>query len=248
MLSRSELDQAMHRGWPALAESVIEGAWILRISDGFTQRANSVLPAGAPPDVSRAVDLVEQHYRTAGLCPTFQISPASRPGRLDAVLAERGYQLGSTTDVMVSPIGLNSSSGSDPGVVVEDGPDDDWLSLWSQVSGHRSPGEMDTARKVLGGCPSRYASIVDDQGKAAVGRLAMVGYSAGIFCMAVRPDARRRGHAIRLVRALAAEADANGAGHLWLQVERSNDGARRLYRQAGFEVASHYWYRALPPA
>jgi hypothetical protein len=173
MLTQSELDQAMQRGWPA----------------------------GAPPDVARAVHLEEHHYRSAGLCPTFQISPASRLGRLDAVLAERGYRLGSTTDVTVSPIGPNRSHASDPGVVVEDGPDDDWLSLWSQVSDHRSPGEMDTARKVLGGCRARSASILDDQGVAAVARLALVGPSAGIFCMAVRPDARLRSHAIRPVGA-----------------------------------------------
>ena len=43
-----ELEKLSDATWPA-AENIEYGKWRLRISDGFTMRANSVLPTGTPP-------------------------------------------------------------------------------------------------------------------------------------------------------------------------------------------------------
>ncbi len=77
----------------------------------------------------------------------------------------------------------------------------------------------------------------------AVGRLALAGREAGISCMAVRPEARRRGHARAVLCALARAAADRGAELLWLQVAERNDAARALYRTAGFDTAWRYHYR-----
>jgi len=57
-----------------------------------------------------------------------------------------------------------------------------------------------------------------------------------INTLAVREDARRRGHATRLLRFVFAEAVAAGAEHATLEVRRSNEAALRLYERFGFEV------------
>jgi len=57
-----------------------------------------------------------------------------------------------------------------------------------------------------------------------------------INTLAVREDARRRGHATRLLRFVFAEAVFAGAEHATLEVRRSNEAALRLYERFGFEV------------
>src|SRR5262245_34029651 len=57
-----------------------------------------------------------------------------------------------------------------------------------------------------------------------------------INTLAVREDARRRGHATRLMRFVFAEAVAAGIKHATLEVRRSNHAALRLYERFGFGV------------
>lgn len=57
---------------------------------------------------------------------------------------------------------------------------------------------------------------------------------AEILTLAVRPDARRRGLARRLVEAGGAMARSAGAERLFLEVAEDNVAARGLYADAGF--------------
>ena len=69
---------------------------------------------------------------------------------------------------------------------------------------------------------------------------------AGLFCMATRPEDRRRGVASAVARRAAGWAAGGGAGQLYLQVEEGNLPARRLYRLLGFRPSHHYQYRVRP--
>jgi len=64
--------------------------------------------------------------------------------------------------------------------------------------------------------------------------------------VAVSPDYRRRGIARQMVEAGIELARARGAAELYLQVERDNPPAQRLYQQLGFEtlVTRTNWRRA----
>jgi ribosomal protein S18 acetylase RimI-like enzyme len=89
---------------------------------------------------------------------------------------------------------------------------------------------------------------VDDGRPAAVGRLALPpGGTGGLYCMVTRPDARRNGHATRILQALLREGDARGLSGYWLLVMASNAGARELYARAGFQAAGRYLYRQERP-
>ena len=57
---------------------------------------------------------------------------------------------------------------------------------------------------------------------------------AEILTLAVRPEARRRGLARRLVEAAAARAAGLGAERLFLEVADDNAAARALYARCGF--------------
>jgi len=144
-----------------------------------------------------------------------------------------------------------------PGVEISADPSDEWLELWWSVDGRGGPAERETARHILTGCPSLYALVRSDDGvPAAVGRLALppvdvarsgTGGWGGLYCMATRPDARRRGHALRILQALLQEGAARNLAGYWLLVTAANTGAQQLYAKAGFREAGRYLYRQERP-
>lgn len=67
--------------------------------------------------------------------------------------------------------------------------------------------------------------------------LRTVADEAEILTLAVRPGARRRGLAARMVREGAVAAAARGATRLFLEVAADNTAALALYARAGFAVA-----------
>jgi N-acetylglutamate synthase len=232
-------DDLLRRGWPALSEVDIDG-WVARRSGGVTQRANSVLPLAAPADPDAALAKVERHYAEHGLPAIFQLGADVCPPDLDALLAARGYAYGSPTSVEVAPVPelLAGLPGGD--VVVEADPSEAWLDLWWAVDGRGGAAAREVARRILTAGPARYGSVVDADGVAAVARLALAGEWGGLYCMAVRPDARRRGLGSVLLRGLL---DGAGVARCWLQVREDNPGARAFYARIGFRPVTRYHYR-----
>ena len=145
---------------------------------------------------------------------------------------------------VLSPDRSPARLGPEPAVEISAQPSAEWLELWWSVDGRGGADELAVARGILEGCPSLYALVRDDGGApAAVARLALpnAGPSGpgwgGLYCMATRPDARRRGYGGRVVRALLHEGGARGLAGYWLLVMASNAGARGLYAGAGFREA-----------
>lgn len=233
-------DQLTHAAWPALEEVHVDG-WVARFADGVTQRANSVLPVAAPADLDAALARVERLYAERGLPVVFQIGPDTRPVGLDRVLADRGYESGSLTSVQVTDIGDRTRP---DGVTIAEAPDQDWLDLWWAVDGRGDDEALAVAVKILTGGPALYATVRDQFGAAAVGRLALVGEWGGVYCLAVRADARRRGLGGAVLTGLLAAGRERGVTRSWLQVLAKNTGARRLYEHAGYTEVSQYHYRS----
>jgi N-acetylglutamate synthase len=232
------LARLMDRAWPA-PETVAIGGWQARFAEGVTRRANSVLPSAQPPDVDAMITAVERAYADRGLPATFQMTPAARPSDLDSRLADRGYRVDGPTHVLVADAEtIPARSATD--VSVTDEPGEAWMDLWWLVDGRGDGAARAVARTILTAAPARYASIADEQGVAAVGRVALLDGWAGIYCMAVRPDARRRGLGAAMLRALAGAA---GGRRLWLQVLADNTAARALYASGGLTPAFAHHYR-----
>lgn len=247
------LEALMEAAWPA-AEREESGGWVLRAASGVTQRANSVWPrepgvdAHAQPAALRQARL---WYRNRRLPLIFQVFEDPRYAPLNAVLDAEGFTRQSETLVLVREGGTDSPA-ADPGVEISAGPSAEWLQLWWSVDGRGDDTALAVARGILERCPSLYALVRDDDGvPAAVGRLAVPpnggGGRGGLYCMATRPDARRRGYATRILRALLQEGEGRGLGSYWLLVMASNAGARELYARAGFQAAGRYLYRQERP-
>ncbi|PPF17611.1 GNAT family N-acetyltransferase [Rathayibacter sp. AY1A4] len=251
------LDRLAADAWPALVRRPL-GPWELRASAGVTKRANSVLASGDVVDQEAALDAAEAFAREHGIAPLVQIGPPS-PAGLTGLLAERGAApidrtlvlTGSVQEALAALLATSGSAPSRPAprprVRLSPAPDEDWLALWWSVDGRGGAEERAVAERILAGCPSSYALAVDGDGPAAIGRLALVTAPdgelwGGLFALATRPDARRRGLASAVIRALLEDASGRGVARFWLQVLAENAGARRLYASLGCRESSWYEY------
>ncbi len=251
VLDQEHLEFLMDRAWPAV-ESEDTGEWVLRASNGVTQRANSVWPRHAgkttvQPHISRSVKAASAWYRKRRLPLIFQIVEDHRTAALNAVLDLQGFTRQSETSIMVRGITDLPVDGPGAGVELSADPSSEWIDVWWAVDGRGGDAELAVARRILAGCPAVYALVRDDDGvPAAVGRLALVDGWGGIYGMATSLHHRRRGYGSQVLSALLRESAARRLEGLWLLVTQANDGARSLYANAGFVDHGSYLYRQAP--
>lgn len=235
-----ELEKISDETWPA--ERAIEyGKWRLRISDGFTMRANSVLPLGAgpigepPAELEDAVKEVIEIYRENNLTPTFTI-PMPIFEELDNFLENKGWQIKVGADFLIRDIGepdLENRSGFS--VEILDYPSAQWLEVQSDQP-------LD---KLMRRYPARYGAIKSGNEVIAVGRIATSGTWSLATRLFVAPAHRGKGIAKILMNHLLAAASGDGATKIGLQVDVENGAGLALYQSMGFRSHHKYIYRVL---
>ncbi|NIJ13166.1 GNAT superfamily N-acetyltransferase [Saccharomonospora amisosensis] len=224
------------------------GGWWLRHAPGCAWWVGTVLPHGiadGPGELAARVTEVERYYADRGAQARFQITARAAPEGLDELLAERGYRrhgLMSLRAARTCRVLERAESGS-PCLRLEERPTRAWFETWHAVSGTDPDprGEWELLRRAL--ALSAYACVLAGGEVVAVGRAVVDTGWAGVFGMATRARARGRGAARGVLAALARWAEANGADHMYLQVERDNAAAVRLYEGMGFGEVSGYHYR-----
>lgn len=247
-----DLEAAMDAAWPAL-ERYDAGGWVLRAAGGVTQRANSIWPRAVTADLQGdslrgLLADARSWYRSRRLPVIFQLFDTPATAALHDLLDAEGFTRQSETVVMTR--GPMTGGTADAAVEVSREPSADWLRVWWEVDGRGGEDALAIAREILLGCPSIYALVRDGAGlPAAVGRLALPAGSAqgGLYCMATRAEARRRGYGTAVLQSLLQAGAEQGAGKYWLLVTAANHGAQAMYANAGFTEAGRYLYRQERP-
>ncbi|TQJ55514.1 MULTISPECIES: GNAT family N-acetyltransferase [Streptomyces] len=234
-----ELAQVASRAWRPL-ESARLGEWELRAAAGFTRRANSVLPLGAPGvPLDEALDVVRRWYGERGL-PAYVQTATGAEGTQELLCAElerRGWVREVSAELWIGALAPLADRAEAEGVALAREADEAWLARYQRK------GVSEVALKVLGsGASVWFASVPGEPGEApaAIGRCVVDGRWAGFAAVEVDPAQRRRGLATVVMAALARRALEEGASAAWLQVEEQNAGARALYAGMGF--AAHHAY------
>ena len=231
-----ELEKLSDLTWPA-EENIEYGNWRLRISDGFSMRANSVLPIGEPPiDLAVAVNHVISTYRENKLRPTFSI-PLPIFEELDRYLEQVGWSIKIEANFLIRDIGaVELPSHPDYSVEILDNPSKVWLEVNSDQP----------LEKIMLRYPARYGAIKNGQEVIAIGRIATLGSWSIVTRLFVNPSFRGKGLAKALMNNLLSAAVSDGATKVALQVDNENGAALALYQSMGFTTHHKFVYRVLP--
>ena len=248
------MEPAALLAWPA-RERVDLNGWVLRFTDGYTHRGNSVATfAFNGNDVESAIDRVEREYRARNLPPMFQVAAHVEPATLPSALVERGYDV-------ISPTFVRAAT---PARVLSHCPDAEDVTIESGVSaafarlvraGSPKGSETQERLAILDGDARERLDILHrvtvplgcitafEKGQAvACGMGVNVDGKVGVNLMRTDVAHRRKGHAQRVLSAIAQWAREQGADTLYLGVEMANTPAVLLYERAGFEPAYSYRY------
>lgn len=241
MSSIRAIEEHAFAAWPALETHVREG-WLLRLSDGYTKRANSANALAPEGTVERVREAVEAFYRDHGQPVIFRVTPLAPPGT-DGALAAASYA--HLDDTLVMTLTLPKAPPEPDGAVtLLDRPGPEWCDGFADANNVPGASRPVHDRLLAGIVPAAAFAVLRDAGAPVAYGLAVADKGLlGLFDIVTVPDARRRGHADRLIRALMAWGVGQGAHTAYLQVVEANEKARALYHRLGFEDAYRYHYR-----
>jgi N-acetylglutamate synthase len=237
------IEELSANAWPGFETLLLDG-WVARIADGYTRRANSVLPLY--PGISEAegrIAACEMFYRRRGLPVIFKMTEASQPEGLDDLLALRGYRAEAQTSVQL--LDLNAWKGPERiESELRPAPGADWQAAFARMGGMK-PAHQPTHTRILASIQPAccYAALLAGEGIAACGLAVLQDGAVGLFDILVDANMRRKGYGEIIVRDLLAWAQRQGAQTGYLQVMLNNPPALNLYAKMGYRPVYTYWYR-----
>jgi hypothetical protein len=242
------VEEAVINGFPAL-RTAVAGGWLLRFSGGNRRTANSATPfAGAAGTDAAVIDDCEALYRLQGRRAIFRI-PSFLDPAVDRQLAARGYTEEGLSCILhgpLAPIGAAEAAGGDVRLMLR--PTSDWFATMARLQGYTDE-QLAVYRRILRSLliPAAFAEARVGGETAA---MAFGVIHRGLVCyesVVTAAAQRRRGHARRVLGALAGWAERSGATGACLQVEADNIAGRTLYAALGMTTELHrYHYRRQP--
>ncbi len=235
----AELENLSSRTWPAHKIEKL-GKWQIRISDGVTYRANSVLVQGSAPwgepgvDIEQAISIVEEIYAEAKLPAVFHC-PLPLYQEFKDYLIEKGWREKVGAAFLISDIEsradltsvLNSKNVS---LICDNLPTPEFLALHGD----------ELLEPIMKAYPAHYISLLMDGKIVATARLAVLDSWSILTRLFVAETHRRLGLAEILMQASTNISLDHGADKISLQLDQSNAAAQALYEKLGFRV--HHTY------
>jgi ribosomal protein S18 acetylase RimI-like enzyme len=245
---RRQIEEASLNAWPALQQILYDG-WILRFSEGYTKRANSVNSLyESRLGTATKVRFAEKCYRNRDMPTVFRITPFSTPRDLDPFLAQRGYVQLDPTEVMLLDLAGSypPTCGVSPevkGELRQEGLDE-WLALFANLR-NEQPASQHIHRAILRSIAGEVQPyVLDVQGASAACALGVLEEDRlGLFDLFVGPVFRNQGCGTALTSYVLHQAEQRGVRWVYLQVTEANEVAERLYHRLGFRELYRYWYR-----
>jgi ribosomal protein S18 acetylase RimI-like enzyme len=236
------VEEASLNAWPATRQLVLDG-WIVRLAQGFTKRANSVIPLyPSRRDAAEKVRFCENLYARERLKTIFRITSIDDHADLDGYLAARGYRHQDPTEVLVAvlddpPAGMTREP-------LQQFPLQAWLDTYARLTG--LPAEAQPLHGAILRAiplPCCHAAVGSRDDPMSCGLAVLEQDLVGLFDIVTRADVRRAGHGEKIVTGLMEWGRARGARVAYLQMAADNAPAAALYRKLGFQPVYRYWYR-----
>ncbi|MCR5458572.1 MAG: GNAT family N-acetyltransferase [Acetatifactor sp.] len=237
--------------------------WLLRFSNGYTSRANSVCvlyPSTRP--VEEKITYCEKCYASQGLPTIFKVTDLDK--EFSDLLARRGYEIVTPTDVMEvaswdaedeTSCHENDGQAKYENVRQESGglgkahcefshEPSAWLPHYFAFENLTDETKKNTFQKMLSRVmiDASYGILYYEGEPVACASIAVEHGYALLHNVIVTSAMRGKGLGEKLCRAMISKAKEMGAEHVFLQVVQSNQVAMNLYKKLGFQKDYTYWY------
>ncbi|MGE0154162.1 MAG: GNAT family N-acetyltransferase [Reyranellaceae bacterium] len=240
------VEETTLNAFPSLRQ-IIYRDWLLRFSDGFTRRANSINPRAARIDTLEAdIETCAALFARGGGQPVFRV-PEICDARLDGLLERLDYAAeGRTLTLFGEMEGV--ASAVDPAAEILARPSREWLDAMGALQ-QRSPVQNAAFERIMNAIavPTAFAALRQE---GEITALTLGAVHDGLLCfesVVTGERHRGKGHARRLLGSLNAWALGLGAQGVCLQVEATNVAGRALYDRLGLKTALYaYHYRRAP--
>ncbi|NLG54063.1 MAG: GNAT family N-acetyltransferase [Rhodococcus sp.] len=234
------VEMAAALGWPG-TESAWIGGWLARYGHGITGRANSASPLGMPGELEpfdAVADQLRTWYAERGLPLRLSLPDRLTPALIPADDPDPMLVMAADLSNLTLPEQLQITQ-------LSADPQPEWLALYPFRNDRRDI-EIEVLRAVRGGDvvfgwvgnPGNTAMAI---ARVAITRAPDGRIWAGLSCIEVAPEHRRRGVGTLLCAEMLTHARSLGATHAYLQVSADNPGAIEMYRKIGF--TEHHRYR-----
>ena len=227
--------------WPALHENLHNGS-IIRLSNGYTKRANSVNALYFNDNIPELINYSERFYKKHSLPTTFKIIKHKKYERLDEILDEQKYKIIDQTNVKL--IDLRTNSFENTRIVKLDKEfSNNWISEFVML--HKLETQIETISSMLKSITvdKIVASITLDSKIIGFGYGAIENNIIGIFDIYINEHYRKQGYARKIMNKILYWAKAKGIIYSYLQVMENNVIANKLYQSIGYKPYYKYWYR-----
>ncbi len=238
-----QIEEASMNAWPALQTVVYDG-WILRFTNGYTRRANSINPLyPSKINLTSKIEYCQRLYDQKNLPTIFKITERVYPRNLDSVLEKAGYRMEAETSVQTVDL-RRIKIPKDVVVSICQHIDATWIEHFIRLSKTDTRHAV-TIRSMFESVVIRacFAGITDDNRIIACGMGALERDMLWLFDIVVDEHHRGKGLATKLIYGIFYWAKNNSAQLAYLQVMLDNESALSLYQRIGFKEVYRYWYR-----
>lgn len=238
------IEELSMNAWPSMQTHLYDG-WILRFSDGYTKRANSINPLyPSTIDLEEKIAVCESLYWDKKLPAPFKfIGGMEGQMELENKLCGKGYEKLDETSVMTLPLQFHKGKASSS-LKYEAAFTDAWEDGFIRCNAI-NPAYESVMRKMLGNILGKkiIVSKIMDGTIVACGFGVMERGYVGIFDIVVDKAYRGMGIGKDVVQSILGTAKEEGAETAYLQVIKGNMIAESLYEALGFKESYRYWYR-----
>lgn len=226
---------------PSLQTKYYDG-WLLRFSEGYTNRANSVnMIYPSTIDLHVKIEECEAHYFKQGLPCVFKVTEGSEPS-LDGILQDRGYRVATPTDLMT--LDLRDKTFAKSESIITSQVTREWQDTYFGLEKY-PPKKCETATRMFKMIQNEtlYCRMEKDGESIACASTVLERGFVTLVNVIVDERYRGQGYGRRLCETLLACAKEAGAHTAYLQVVQSNRVAVQLYESLGYQKEYSYWYR-----
>ncbi len=237
------IEEISANAFPAILTELYDG-WILRYSNGYTYRGNSVIPLySSAIDLNEKINVCENKFFQKGLPCIFKMTGCFEAG-LDTLLERRQYVVKKKAHIMEASL-TNMPNYELDRVAIDYSANEKWLDDFVIINGTEREPVKSTVKTLIKSIanPVFCASFYQDNKMAACGLGVLEHGYVGLFDIRVHEQFRKQGLGTMICGKIIQEGYKKGAHSAYLQVAETNDIAIKMYEKLGFKMLYTYWYR-----